>query len=114
MFGSRCFLFNSKEHWNKFDEKLDEGIFPGYSLTSKAYRVLNKKSKKIQETYYVMFDDNYMKKCQKRDCQSEEIFQSTNSKTTPLMNLYEDFLNLFDEHEREISSESKAKDNRED
>lgn len=30
------------------------------------------------------------------------------------MNLYEDFLNLFDELEKAISSESKDKDNQED
>ena len=27
VFGSRCFIFNSKEHRNKFDVKADEGIF---------------------------------------------------------------------------------------
>ena len=50
VFGSRCFIFNSKEHRNIFDVKVDEGIFLGYSLTSKAYRVLNNKSKRIEET----------------------------------------------------------------
>ena len=42
VFGSRCFIFNSKENRNKFDVKVDERIFLGYSLNSKAYRVLNK------------------------------------------------------------------------
>ena len=73
MFGSRCFIFNCKEQRNKFDVKADEGIFLGYSLTSKAYRVLNQRSKKIEETYYVTFDDNYLKKYQKNDRSSEEI-----------------------------------------
>ena len=49
IFGSRCFIFNSKENRNKFDVKADEGIFLGYSLTSKAYRVLNKLSKKLKK-----------------------------------------------------------------
>ena len=59
VFGTRCFIFNSKEKRNKFDVKVGEYIFLGYSLTSKSYRVLNKKTKKIEETYYVTFDDNY-------------------------------------------------------
>ena len=62
MFSSRCFIFNLKENRNKFDVKEDDGIFLGYSLTSKEYRVLNKRSKKIEETYYVTFDDDYVKK----------------------------------------------------
>ncbi|XP_042753226.1 uncharacterized protein LOC122195409 [Lactuca sativa] len=104
VFGSKYFLFNSKGNRNKFDEKTNEGIFLGYSLTLKAYRVLNKRSKKIEESYYVTFDDKYMKKYQKEDCQSEEIFPSANSTTIPLMNLYEEVLNFFDETEKAISS----------
>ena len=76
--------------------KSNEGIFLGYSLTSKAYRALKKKSKRIEETYYVTFDDNYLKKYQKSNSPSEEIFLSTHSQTIPLMNLYEEFMNLFD------------------
>ena len=61
---------------NKFDVKADEGILLGYSLTSKAYRVLNNKSRKIEEAYYVTFDDNYMKKYQKEDCHLVKSFHS--------------------------------------
>ena len=74
VFGSRCFIFNSKEHRNKFDVKADEGIFLGYSLTSKAYWVLNKRSRKIEETYYVTFDDNYVKKLKATEEAIGEIF----------------------------------------
>ncbi|KAL4582285.1 hypothetical protein LXL04_006830 [Taraxacum kok-saghyz] len=45
VFGSRCFLYNTKDQKNKFQEKADEAIFHGYSLRSKAYRVLNKRKK---------------------------------------------------------------------
>ncbi|XP_023742939.1 uncharacterized protein LOC111891079 [Lactuca sativa] len=72
----RCFIFNSKEQRNKFDAKTDEGIFLGYSLTLKAYQILNKISKGIEETYYVAFDGTYLKKYQKVDSRSEEIFPS--------------------------------------
>nr|KAJ0209246.1 hypothetical protein LSAT_V11C400222660 [Lactuca sativa] len=74
IFGSRCFIFNSKENRNKFDVKADEGIFLGYSLSSKAYRVLNKRSKTIEETYYVTFDENYMQKVQRTESALGDIF----------------------------------------
>ena len=76
VFRSRCFIFNSKENRNKLDVKTDEGIFLGYSLTSKAYRVLNKYSKRIEETYYVIFDDNYMKKVQLSEISWEKYFKN--------------------------------------
>ena len=71
-------------------------------------------SKTIEETYYVTFDDNYLKKFQKNDSPSKEIFPKTNFATIPLSNIYEEFLNLFEEPEKAISSESKAADNKED
>ena len=50
----------------------------GYSLTLKAYTVLNTELKQIKETDYVMFDDNYLKKYQKVDSLSVQIFLMTN------------------------------------
>ena len=44
-FGCKCFILNNgKSNLGKFDAKADEGIFLGYSLTSKAYRVYNKRT----------------------------------------------------------------------
>nr|GEY14790.1 hypothetical protein [Tanacetum cinerariifolium] len=42
----------------KFDAKGDEGYFVGYSLSSKAFRVLNKRTKKIEENLHVDFLEN--------------------------------------------------------
>ena len=39
IFGSECFILNTKDKLSKFDP----GIFLGYSTVSKAYRVYNKK-----------------------------------------------------------------------
>ncbi|KAL7596937.1 hypothetical protein Lser_V15G31429 [Lactuca serriola] len=47
----------------------------------------------------------------KQNCQSEEIFPSTNPMTIPVSLLYEEYPNLFDEPENASYSESKAKDN---
>ena len=42
-FGCICFIHNNgKDNLEKFDAKSDEGIFVGYSLNGKAYRVLTK------------------------------------------------------------------------
>ena len=46
--GCKCFIHNNgKDNIGKFDPRSDEGIFLGYSLTSKAYRVFNKRTLKL-------------------------------------------------------------------
>ena len=50
----------------KFDSQSDEGIFLGYSSTSKAYRVYNKRTIKVMETMNVDIDeslDSSFEKC---------------------------------------------------
>ena len=42
----------------KFDSLSDEGIFLGYSFTSKAYRVYNKRTIKVMETVNVVIDES--------------------------------------------------------
>ena len=42
VFGCKCFILNTKDNLGKFDSKTYDGIFLGYSSSSKAYRVLNK------------------------------------------------------------------------
>ena len=37
IFGSTCFILKDRENVGKFDSGSDEGIFLGYSSTSKAY-----------------------------------------------------------------------------
>ena len=57
MFGSKCYILNDRENLGKFDEKSDEGIFLGYSTTSQAYRVFNKRTKTVIESINVEIDD---------------------------------------------------------
>nr|GEV08185.1 retrovirus-related Pol polyprotein from transposon TNT 1-94 [Tanacetum cinerariifolium] len=45
-------------HLTKFDPKLYEGVFLGYSQTSKAYIVLNKEIIRIKESLNVTFDES--------------------------------------------------------
>ena len=44
IFGSTCFILKDRENVEKFDSRSDEIIFLGYSSTSKAYQVYNKKN----------------------------------------------------------------------
>ncbi|XP_042757515.1 uncharacterized protein LOC122197456 [Lactuca sativa] len=95
-----------------FDVKADEGLFLGYSLSSKAYRVLNKRSKRIEETYYVTFDDNYIKKVQRNESLLGENFPTSGQVSVPISNLFEEYIRLFDEPEKAAHSEAKVADNK--
>ena len=52
---------NLKDNLTKFQAKADEGIFLGYSQNSVVYRVLNKRTRKVEETFNLTFDDYYLK-----------------------------------------------------
>jgi hypothetical protein len=56
-FGSTCYILCDRENLGKFDPKSDEGIFFGYSSTSHAYRVFNKRTKTVMESINVFIDD---------------------------------------------------------
>ena len=57
VFGSKCYILNDRENLWKFDTKNDEGIFLGYSTSSQAYRVYNKRTKTVMESINVTIDD---------------------------------------------------------
>ncbi|GJY96388.1 hypothetical protein Tco_0513298 [Tanacetum coccineum] len=57
VFGSKCFILNTKDYLTKFELKSYEGVFLGYSQNSKAYIILNKHIRKIEETFNVTFDE---------------------------------------------------------
>nr|GFB58827.1 putative ribonuclease H-like domain-containing protein [Tanacetum cinerariifolium] len=49
-FGCHVTILNTSDPLGKFDKKSDEGYIIGYSISSKAYRVYNLVSRKIDET----------------------------------------------------------------
>ena len=56
VFVCRCFVLNNgTKYLRTFQPKADEGVFLGYSMNSKAYRVYNKRTKKIEESVHVVF-----------------------------------------------------------
>ncbi|GJX13586.1 retrovirus-related pol polyprotein from transposon TNT 1-94 [Tanacetum coccineum] len=58
VFGSKCFILNTKDYLTKFNPKSYEGVFLGYSQNSKAFVVLNKHTLKVKESLNVTFDES--------------------------------------------------------
>nr|GEZ89234.1 putative ribonuclease H-like domain-containing protein [Tanacetum cinerariifolium]GEZ90684.1 putative ribonuclease H-like domain-containing protein [Tanacetum cinerariifolium] len=54
-FGCHVTILNTLDHLGKFDGKSDEGFFVGYSLNSKAFRVYNIRTKKVEENLHIRF-----------------------------------------------------------
>nr|GEU87862.1 hypothetical protein [Tanacetum cinerariifolium] len=57
VFGALCYPKNDHEDIGKLGAKGDIGFFIGYSADSYAYRVYNRRTKKIMETINVSFDE---------------------------------------------------------
>ena len=55
VFSSKCYI-QKESRKGKFDVKGDEGIFLGYSCTSKAYKCLNLTTHNIIESAHVRID----------------------------------------------------------
>nr|GEX93514.1 ribonuclease H-like domain-containing protein [Tanacetum cinerariifolium] len=52
-FSCRVTILNTLDPLGKFEGKADEGFFVGYSVTSKAFRVFNTKTQKVEENLHV-------------------------------------------------------------
>nr|GEY91116.1 integrase, catalytic region, zinc finger, CCHC-type, peptidase aspartic, catalytic [Tanacetum cinerariifolium] len=57
VFGALCYPKNDREDIGKLGIKGDIGFFIGYSADSCAYRIYNRRTKKIMETMNVSFDE---------------------------------------------------------
>ncbi|GJX78601.1 retrovirus-related pol polyprotein from transposon TNT 1-94 [Tanacetum coccineum] len=51
------FIHNHRDHLGKFDKKADDGVFLGYSLVAKAFRVFNIIRQEMKEVYHVSFNE---------------------------------------------------------
>nr|GEV91190.1 putative ribonuclease H-like domain-containing protein [Tanacetum cinerariifolium] len=51
-------ILNTLDSLGKFDGKVDEGFLVGYSISSKAFRVFNSRTRLVQETLHVNFLEN--------------------------------------------------------
>ncbi|GJY53990.1 ribonuclease H-like domain-containing protein [Tanacetum coccineum] len=57
-FGCLVTILNTLDPLGKFDEKADEGFFVGYSINSKAFRVFNTRTRKVEENLHIKFLEN--------------------------------------------------------
>nr|GEW26026.1 hypothetical protein [Tanacetum cinerariifolium] len=57
-FGCPVTFLNTLDPLGKFDRKADEGFLVGYSVTSKAFRVFNSRTRIVQETLHINFLKN--------------------------------------------------------
>nr|GEW70387.1 hypothetical protein [Tanacetum cinerariifolium] len=57
-FGCPVTILNTLDHLGKFDGKAKEGLLVGYSINSKAFRVYNSRTKKVEENLHVNFLEN--------------------------------------------------------
>nr|GFC38822.1 putative ribonuclease H-like domain-containing protein [Tanacetum cinerariifolium] len=57
-FGCTVTILNTLDPLGKFQGKVDEGFLVGYSVSSKAFRVFNSRTRIVQETLHVNFMEN--------------------------------------------------------
>ncbi|GJV06378.1 putative ribonuclease H-like domain-containing protein [Tanacetum coccineum] len=57
-FGCHVTILNTLDSLGKFDGKSDEGFFVGYSLSSKAFRVYNTRTRRVEENLHIRFLEN--------------------------------------------------------
>ncbi|GJS27984.1 putative ribonuclease H-like domain-containing protein [Tanacetum coccineum] len=57
-FGCHVTILNTLDLLGKFDGKDDEGFLVGYSINSKAFRVFNTRTRKVEENLHITFLEN--------------------------------------------------------
>nr|GFB34465.1 integrase, catalytic region, zinc finger, CCHC-type, peptidase aspartic, catalytic [Tanacetum cinerariifolium] len=57
VFGALCYLTNDSENLGKLQPKADIRIFIGYAPSKKAFRIYNRRTRRIVETIHVDFDE---------------------------------------------------------
>ncbi|GKB62407.1 retrovirus-related pol polyprotein from transposon TNT 1-94, partial [Tanacetum coccineum] len=57
VFGALCYPTNDSENLGKLQPKADIGIFIGYAPTKKAFRIYNRRTRRIIEMIHVDFDE---------------------------------------------------------
>nr|GEZ69297.1 uncharacterized mitochondrial protein AtMg00810-like [Tanacetum cinerariifolium] len=57
-FGCHVMILNTLDNLGKFEAKGDEGYFLRYSMSSKAFRIFNKRTKRVEENVHIEFLEN--------------------------------------------------------
>ena len=67
LFRSTCYIKRNDNNLGKFDSRLDDGIFLGYSSNKNSYRCYNLRLHKILESSNVKVDDLTSRRIKSRD-----------------------------------------------
>nr|GEW14946.1 reverse transcriptase domain-containing protein [Tanacetum cinerariifolium] len=86
VFGALCYPKNDREDIGKLGAKGDIGFFIGYSADSCAYRIYNRRTKKIIENMNVSFDElsamAFEQRSLKPELQKPQVRQTSTASTT--------------------------------
>nr|GEX05912.1 putative reverse transcriptase, RNA-dependent DNA polymerase [Tanacetum cinerariifolium] len=75
-----CMLWHRRlDNLAKFEEKGDEGYFIGYSMSSKAFRVFNKRTRRVEENLHVEFLENKAIEKGTKDAINQEVKKNVSS-----------------------------------
>ncbi|TYK11122.1 flocculation protein FLO11-like [Cucumis melo var. makuwa] len=58
VFRRTSFILSDRVHRRKWDSKSDRGIFLGYSMNSRAYRIYNQRTRNVKESINVIVDNH--------------------------------------------------------
>nr|GEW47855.1 retrovirus-related Pol polyprotein from transposon TNT 1-94 [Tanacetum cinerariifolium] len=78
-FGCHVMILNTLDHLGKFEAKGDEGFFIGYSMSSKAFKVFNKRTKRVEENLHVDFLENKAIEKGTKDSAGQEVKKDVSS-----------------------------------
>nr|GEY84580.1 E3 ubiquitin-protein ligase UPL4 isoform X1 [Tanacetum cinerariifolium] len=99
-FGCPVTILNTLDSLGKFDGKVDEGFLVGYSVSSKAFKVFNSRTRIVQETLHVNFLENKPNVIGEESDQQYVLFSVWSSGSTNPHNTNGDA--AFDEKEPEF------------
>ena len=78
IFGSKCYIKREDKKIGKFDSRVDEGIFVGYSSKRKAYKCYNLRLNKLIENINVKIDETRLtssrEDSEESDDEENEVF----------------------------------------
>ena len=84
IFGSDCYILCDRENLEKFDAKSDKGYFPGYSSTSRVYRVYNLRTKTMMESSNVVINDEVCSEAQSENATPVQDMPVKNDDSLPI------------------------------
>ena len=101
IFGSECYILQDHENLEKFDPKIEKGIFLGYSTSSRAYKVYNLKTKAKMEPANVVINDE-----KSTEDHSKVIQETQNNHNEVEDTLPKEHVNKVDDQELQILNDA--------